>query len=127
MLPAAPAVAEGIINTIGILTVWAAANSGDGELPNLGGTWEEELDYADNGPKDESTECNSDGDDYCKKFLQTLRAFQRDIMRLENLGANTTQAKLTFNALARLYHESCPYWVKVKPYFGGGAANSPRF
>ena len=93
------------------------------KLPGFGGSWQDELDYADNGPKGENTECKTDDDDYCKNFLRTLRKFYKNIFRFRNQGVNTLQLELSYDALAAQFHQMCPYWARVKTFGTNNAAN----
>jgi len=100
--------------------------NGYGNPPGTG-TWEDDLDWVDNGPKDETTECKNDDDEHCKKRLQMLRKYYSYVFFKKNTGMNTYLDEITYNSLAQSYHADCPYWVRVPLFDVSGASNDSGY
>ena len=86
------------------------------KLPGLGGTWEEELYYADTGPKDEYYNCQNGDDEFCKEKLKRLSTIFMLIRAKEAIGMATFSEKLVFNMEVDIYNTDCPYWIKLDKF-----------
>lgn len=98
------------------------------DLPPPGtGSWEDDLNWADNGPKDTTYECKTDDDDHCKKRLIALRNLRRLIVVKKNSGRVTILDEISFNSRANEYHRDCPYWARVPLFNVMGPSNDPLY
>jgi RHS repeat-associated protein len=88
---------------------------GPNRPPNWTPSWEDDLDSADNGPKNEFQfwRCKTDEDRDCRNRLIQLKFTYTKIKLGDLLGLNTFSLKEAYNAVARRYMRECPNWERV--------------
>jgi len=89
------------------------------QSPAMSSNWEDELDFKDNGPKNEwqFSRCNTPEDRYCRDQLLFLKATYTKIKIFDLTNhiakVDNSAVKGMYNDMARQYMLECPYWEKV--------------
>ena len=83
--------------------------------PGPKASWEDDLDFSDNGPKNEYqfSRCKTPEDRDCRDRLMYLKAAYRKLKLFDMLGVNDLPAKSAYNEMAHRYNVECPHWEKV--------------
>lgn len=110
-------VAEGaiVLGVIGTALIIQGNNLSRQSTGPIASSWEDDLDFADNGPKAEYQfwRCKTDGDRDCRARLMFLRAMYMRIKYFQMIGFDDLPAKQKYNEMAFRYHNECPHWVRV--------------